>query len=186
MIHSVFVSVSILNLWLVSTHRMNSRNTTVQLCPGSVYPHSRQNAFLLSWLNFVQNAIKINFFSEKTTIFLDWDISIGVRIFEVSVHFYRDSFFRIRISISQYYCEQIMMTVMKIVRASARLLLANTCLCKMQLELILFKPIMSGSGQPTGKRLIYEQNKYSLQCYQGVEAGVCHFRAERSVHCHFL
>ncbi len=52
-----------------------------------MYPHSRQNAFLLSWLDFVQNAIKINFFSEKTTIFLDGDISIGVRIFEVSVHF---------------------------------------------------------------------------------------------------
>ena len=78
------------------------------------------------------------------------------------------------------------MTVMKIVRASARLLLANTCLCKMQLEFILFKPIISGSGQPTGERVIYEQKKYSLQCYQGVEAGVCHFRAERSVHCHFL
>ena len=165
---------------------MNSRNTTVQLCPESVYPHFRQNAFLLSWLNVAQNAIRIDFFSEKTTIF---------RL----EHFNRSTDIRSRFTFLpglgfsaleyRYRCiiaNKLWLTVMKIMRPSAQLLLANTCFCKMHLKLILFKPIMSGSGRPTGGRLIYGQKKYSLQCYQGMEAGVCHFRAERSVQCHFL
>ena len=70
-----------------------------------------------------------------------------------------------------------MMTVMKIVRASARLLLANTCLCKMHLEFILFNPIMNVSGRPTGGRLNYGQKHFSVQCYQVAEVVVCHVTA---------
>jgi len=79
-----------------------------------------------------------------------------------------------------------MMTVMKIVRPSARLFLANTCFCKTHLEFILFKPIMWGSGRPTGGRLNYGQKRYSVQCDRVAEASVCHVRAERSVQYHFL
>ena len=47
--------------------------------------------------------LQSTFFVKKAAIFLDGDISIGVRIFEVFLHFYRDVFFRISISISQHY-----------------------------------------------------------------------------------
>ena len=59
------------------------RRNATDLCPGSAYPHSCQNEIIFTFI-CCPNTIAIDFSSEKKIFFFDWNISIGVRIFEGS------------------------------------------------------------------------------------------------------
>ena len=135
------------------------------------------------WFYFAQNTVKIDFFSEKNTIFYDWDISFGSAIFEVSgVCTFLQGF------VFPY--QNIDITVLLrtnyddgrencVTECSASF--SEYLFLKMHLDFILFKLILSARGRPSAggsfmskKNIHFSATREWKQVYVILERkGVC-------------